>query len=127
MIEQKQKSDGTDKLPIWMLVESLTFGEILFLLKLMSNKRLNNIAKKFNCNQDELISWLSTINFIRNQCAHNHKLVDIHIKTKPKIREEWKSWLLFEKNNTTGNLAEAIIPMVYLIPDLLITILTLIM
>lgn len=114
--EKKDQEIKTKKIPIWMLVEVLTFGEILYLLNFMSKTRLSKIANKLECDKDELISWLKVTNFIRNQCAHNTSIIDLKLKTKPKMRNEWKKILNCDDGgNPSGRLSDAILPIVTLV------------
>lgn len=48
------------------------------------------ISNCFGCKTDELVSWLETINLIRNICCHNGILADFKLKTKPKVPKEYK-------------------------------------
>ena len=105
----------TEKIPIWMLVEVLTFGHVLQLCELMSTENRKKIANDFDCNVDEFFSWLNTIRYIRNQCAHNLNVIDTKLKTKPTLRKEWKSFILLDQSNaTSGGLADVVFPIVYL-------------
>lgn len=98
-----------------MLVEVLTFGEVLYLFGIMSIENQKNLANDFNCQINEFVSWLKSLNFIRNQCAHNSNIINIKLKTKPSLRSEWKELLAIDKNNqSSGRLADIIIPMVFL-------------
>lgn len=91
---------------IWLLVEILTFGDIVELLDLMSNKNLKALADYYNCTPDQLKSWLKSLKFIRNNCAHNSTVIDIKLKTSPMMLEEWKEYLFInQKNEVTRRLA----------------------
>ena len=107
-IEIKEKRNLKDnKYPtIWLLVEILTFGDITELLELMSQKNLKILANYYNCTPDQLKSWLKSLKFIRNNCAHNSTVIDIQIKTKPIILPDWKINLFTnQKNEVTRRLA----------------------
>lgn len=107
-IELKDKKNlKNNKYPtIWLLVEILTFGDIVELLDLMSNKNLKALADYYNCTPDQLKSWLKSLKFIRNNCAHNSTVIDIKLKTSPMMLEEWKEYLFInQKNEVTRRLA----------------------
>lgn len=70
---------------VWRICEILTFGEILYLFNLMSKKNKENVAKQYNMNVDEFESYVKHINLIRNLSAHNMPIINIYIKTPPKI------------------------------------------
>ena len=79
--------------PIWMLIEILTFGDVLSLYELMSKKNRKEIASFYNCTDDELESWLYSLKLVRNLAAHNSCIIDMSFRTKPIIRKEWHKYL----------------------------------
>lgn len=94
-IREKQKNDKMSFPPVWLMINSLTFGQVVALLELMSIKNLTKISQQFSCNNSELLSWLKCINLVRNICAHNSNVIDFKLTTTPSIKEEWKK-LLYE-------------------------------
>ncbi len=105
--------------PIWMLVELLTFGDILRFYNLMSEKNRNLVSNYYDCTSDELGGWLKTLKFIRNFAAHNSNVIDATIRTTPKIRKEWKKYLFIytdkNKNKRISNkIALVIFILIYL-------------
>lgn len=88
---------------IWLAIDLLTFGGMVEMVEIMSEKHLFQLAKVYNCTKQELVSWLRCIQFIRNICAHNSNLIDVKLTTKPKIRKRWESRLFFVK---TGNMCK---------------------
>jgi len=62
-------------LPIWAMVEILSFGEIGFYYKkLRSIPIKTQISSTFGLNPKELSSWLHHLTHIRNICAHHARL-----------------------------------------------------
>lgn len=116
-IEYFWKFNEQDKVPIWMLVEVLTFGELVYLLNLMSKNRRANIANELNIANGDFIQWCKTVNFIRNQVAHNHNIIDLKMKSKPKVKEEWLKYLYKNSDGiyTTNRLSAIVIIIVNLI------------
>lgn len=91
---------------IWLLVEVLTFGDIVEMLELMSESNLRKLANYYNCTPKELVSWLKSLKFIRNNCAHNSTVIDIQLKTRPVLLSEWDDILYKNsKNGVTNRLA----------------------
>ncbi|KRL62260.1 Abi family protein [Lactobacillus psittaci] len=88
-------------LPIWLLMNELTLGESIYLFKLMNKTNKKIISETFNCTIDELVSWLECINLVRNICCHNGNLIDLTLKTTPKIPEDFKKYIYRyqDKNN----------------------------
>lgn len=72
--------------PSWMSVEVMYFNQ---LSKICSNLRERAdkvaIAKHFSLPPDEFISWLHTINYLRNICAHHARLWNREIKIIPAL------------------------------------------
>lgn len=87
--------------PIWLMVSVLTLGDSIHIFKLMSKAGRNTIAASFNCSTEELVSWLECINLIRNICCHNGNLVDLRLRTKPKIPTRFTNHL-FSKTLENG-------------------------
>lgn len=79
---------------IWLAMEVLMFGNLIGIIELMSKKDKDKLAKCYNCSYKELISWIKLLQFVRNICAHNSNVIDIKLKTKPKIRNSWKEVFL---------------------------------
>ncbi|MEX2947712.1 Abi family protein [Staphylococcus warneri] len=111
-IKDKKNLDINGMPSIWLMTDVLMFGDIVQLLSLMSVNNLNKISKYYNCNNDELISWLKCLNFIRNICAHNSNVLDIKINTPPKISENWKNDIYKIKD---GNYSNRLAIVIYII------------
>ena len=62
------------------------------------------------------LSWLETINLIRNLSAHNSNITDMKFMTKPKILEEFKSKLYVVNGKASDRIAILILEyLVYVI------------
>ncbi|CAH0417168.1 Abi family protein [Periweissella fabaria] len=104
--------------PIWLLVNTFTLGQSIHILKLMNNDNRKKIAEDFNCTFKELISWLDCINLIRNICCHNGNLIDLTIRTKPKVPSGAESFIQINDNEATNKIALPIVIIVYLIKEI---------
>ena len=112
----KEYSNNINKIPVWLIVDTLTFGEILELYKLMKMDYKKEIAQNHNISVSIFISWLENINLIRNLSAHNSNVLDVDFKTKPKILNEWKNKLYINESlKLTGRIANTILIMEHLI------------
>ena len=89
-----QKYDEESYLPIWMAVELMSFGQISQLYKGMKKHDKQDIARGyFKVDQRLMGSWLHTIVYIRNLCAHNSRLWNRNLAIAPlpnKKDPEWK-------------------------------------
>ncbi len=61
-------------LPIWMAVEIMAFGSLSKLVAGMLRQDQKAISKKYSLHSTVLISWLHTMAYIRNICAHHSRL-----------------------------------------------------
>lgn len=73
-------------IPLWILVNVLTFGKITaFYLNMKDADRIV-IAKKFGINHNELHKYMTLLGIARNKCAHDERFFDIrfrkHLHTK---------------------------------------------
>ena len=82
--------------PCWAMIEELTLGELSHLYKdLAKDADRKAIAKRFKVPQDKLASWLHTLTFVRNCCAHHARLWNREIPIVPKLMRD-KEWQLPE-------------------------------
>ena len=72
--------------PCWMCVEIMYFNQ---LSKICSNlaerKDLVAIAKEFSLPPGEFVSWLHTMNYVRNLCAHHSRLWNRDLNIVPAV------------------------------------------
>lgn len=74
--------------PIWRVLETFTLGQLTSLYEnLKDTDEKKNIAEFYGCVPTIFQSWLKSINFIRNCCAHHSRLWNRKIPIKPKIPE----------------------------------------
>ncbi len=69
-----QKYTSETDLPLWMAAEVMTFGGTLTLFRNADKSIKSLIAADYDIADDVLESWLLTLNFIRNLCAHHARL-----------------------------------------------------
>lgn len=105
-----------NEIPVWLIVDVLTFGEILDLYKLMKEEYKKEIANNHNITVSIFVSWLENINLIRNLSAHNSNVLDISFRTKPKILNRWKDKILANERNgkTVNKISKTILIMEHL-------------
>lgn len=78
-------------IPFWVLVEILTFGEIIhfysFLSRRLRRKWRENFFKVEVIKESE-IEWLKTLQFLRNDCAHDNRLYGRTFNFTPVIHKD---------------------------------------
>ena len=62
------------------MVNILTFGDLVKIIELLSTSKLKKLANVYGITGEELLSWLKTLNLVRNLCAHNSNIIDLKIK-----------------------------------------------
>lgn len=72
--------------PSWMCFELLTIGEMSHLYRGLRNKDdKKRIADVFNVHYNVFISWLHSITYVRNICAHHSRFWNKDLAVEPSI------------------------------------------
>lgn len=83
--------------PGWMIAEILSLGSWSLIFSHLQNREdQKNISAHFSLNYRLMSSWLHSLTYLRNLCAHHSKLYDRTFTLKPVIAKEYQSQL---KNN----------------------------
>ncbi len=69
-------------IPLWVLVNVLTFGRIENFYKNMKPADKTVVAKQFNLQPDELAKFMHMLALARNKCAHDERFFDIKFKER---------------------------------------------
>tara|TARA_R110001599_G_scaffold221395_4_gene419998 strand:+ start:12825 stop:13775 length:951 start_codon:yes stop_codon:yes gene_type:complete len=91
--------------PSWMCLELLTMGELSHIYRgLRNNSDKKRIADFFDVHHSVFISWLHTLTYVRNLCAHHSRLWNRDLAIEPnrllKARGPWLS-ADFQNNKRT--------------------------
>ncbi len=91
---REKYGDKHSDLPLWMAVEIMTFGDILTLFKMMDMHSQREVAKVYGVSAKVLKSWLMTLNYTRNLCAHHARLWNREFAVRPTIpaRKSHPNW-----------------------------------
>ncbi|MBP5772774.1 MAG: Abi family protein [Eubacterium sp.] len=84
----KQNYEGGE-LPIYALVELCSFGMISQFYKNMKNEDKKAIAKQFGIGYTYLQSWLESISYLRNICAHYGRLYNAKLSKSPTLYKQY--------------------------------------
>ena len=76
-------------LPIYALVEVFSFGALSKFYKNMKNKDKKAVAKSFGIGYTFLESWLESISYVRNICAHYGRLYNAKLSKTPILYKEY--------------------------------------
>lgn len=81
----RKYGDAHQDLPIWMAAEVLSFGTIVRLLNDSHPDIRRHVSLFFAVPDEVFLSWLRTLNFVRNVCAHHSRLWNRELPYRPKI------------------------------------------
>ena len=76
-------------LPIYALVEVFSFGTLSKFFKNMHNKDKKAIANTFGVAYTYIESWLESISYVRNICAHYGRLYNAKLSKTPMLYKEY--------------------------------------
>jgi abortive infection bacteriophage resistance protein len=81
----KKTYDEFPDIPLWAAVETMTFGQMLTMFRNCGKHVQRDIASLFHLPGTVILSWLFTLNYIRNLCAHHSRLWNRELAIKPLI------------------------------------------
>jgi len=81
----KRKYTSETDLPLWMAIELMSFGGILTFYKNVEQYIKREVANAYGLSAAVLESWLLTLNFVRNICAHHNRLWNRALVLRPII------------------------------------------
>ena len=84
----RENYEGGD-LPIYALVEIFSFGTLSKFYKNMKNVDKKAVAKSFGIGYTYLESWLESISYVRNICAHYGRLYNAKLSKTPMLYKEY--------------------------------------
>jgi len=85
-IEHYYQTYSTPPLPpSWMVFESITFGTISIAYQHLAHPEFVSVCGSYRMPHPVLISWLHSLNYIRNICAHHARLWNRECRIKPMI------------------------------------------
>ena len=84
----KENYEGGD-LPIYALVEVFSFGTLSKFYKNMHNDDKKAIAQTFGVGYTYFESWLESISYVRNICAHYGRLYNAKLSKAPMLYKEY--------------------------------------
>ena len=98
----KATYDEFPDLPIWAAAETMTFGAMFTLYKMSDRRIRGSVARRYNLAEPVLFSWLQTLNYVRNICAHHARLWNRELALKPTVPDQ-KNGPYWHAPNKVGN------------------------
>jgi abortive infection bacteriophage resistance protein len=84
----RNRYDEFPDLPLWAAAEIISFGTVVTLLNMSASDIRPRIALKFGLQDNVFKTWLLTLNYVRNVCAHHSRLWNKELSLKPYIPRE---------------------------------------
>ncbi|HET8898253.1 MAG TPA: Abi family protein [Rhodanobacteraceae bacterium] len=88
---RKQYAEETH-LPVWMATELLSLGTISRLYQSLDPKLRQKVATPYKVDAQFLVSWLHTLTYVRNVCAHHKRLWNRQLAIKPRFPSRSLTW-----------------------------------
>lgn len=86
--------DEEKKLPLWIAIEIMSFGQLSFLFAGLERSDSNKISKDcFKIDEIILSSWIHTLVYTRNLCAHHSRIWNRTLAIKPKVPKNLIEWI----------------------------------
>ncbi|NLG17622.1 MAG: DNA-binding protein [Fibrobacter sp.] len=95
--------DSHQNLPFWMSCEIMPFGMMLTLLNGVEKPIRQKMGDLYGVSDDVLLSWMRSINGVRNICAHHSRLWNREIGYQPTIPRKNKHPEWHSPVEVTGN------------------------
>lgn len=86
LVEQFEASQPYGSpLPLWMAAELLSFGQLFTFYRFLNRADQRALAGEFGVLPKVLESWLYTLNYVRNVCAHHGRLWNRELPIRPLV------------------------------------------
>lgn len=102
--------------PSWMVVEVMSLGTLSTIFaSLISRDMQKEICRSFRINHLVMESWLHTLTYLRNLCAHHARLWNRQFSIKPLVMRAYEQQL--RRNHTFCAQAAMLYVLMYIIAD----------
>jgi len=81
----RSKYPAHDHLPIWMATELLSFGTVSRVFKFLAADLFRGVVRRFNTHEHFLPSWIHSLSYVRNICAHHSRLWNRNLAIRPRL------------------------------------------
>jgi abortive infection bacteriophage resistance protein len=88
----KRKYEEFPELPLWMVTEILPFGALSRLYEAMLPEQQRPIAREYGVHHEVLRSWLRSLSYVRNLCAHHSRVWNRELAVSPDVPRHLPDW-----------------------------------
>ena len=87
--------------PIWISVEIMSFGDVVRIFRSYDSSLSKELAREMKIPDKVLESWLLSLNYIRNICAHHSRLWNKMLSVKPLLpnSRKYKQWDIVDRHS----------------------------
>lgn len=100
LVIKHHKEKYSSKMPLWVLVEFMSFSTLSKYFSCMYHSEQKLIANKLKINYQLLPNWLHCLSVLRNYCAHGARLYNVEFKPSVKLGRSFLKHNPDVKNNT---------------------------
>jgi abortive infection bacteriophage resistance protein len=86
-------------IPIWVVVEVMSFGRLVRLINNLKRNDQKKIASIYGLHHRIFCSWILAFLYVRNICAHHSRIIDKELRIKMTIpnNKNWQRYILKKK------------------------------
>lgn len=77
-------------LPVWMATELISFGTISKMFKFLRPDIQKAIASEYGVPGDIFKTWLHSLSYVRNTCAHHKRFWNRQLAISPRFPRQWQ-------------------------------------
>jgi len=88
----RDKYKSEPRLPIWMATELMPFGTLSWLFPNLGLEIQKAISDDLCVDRSVLKSWLSSLSYVRNVCAHHARMWNKELAIRPMIPRSQSRW-----------------------------------
>jgi abortive infection bacteriophage resistance protein len=88
----RNKYKSEKRLPVWMATELMSFGTLSWLFPNLALDIQKAISDDLNIDRSVLKSWLLSLSYVRNICAHHARLWNRELAIRPMIPKNPRRW-----------------------------------
>jgi abortive infection bacteriophage resistance protein len=100
----KSKYDGFPRVPIWMASEVMSFGTVSRMFEGMVRDHQAAVARAFDVHWRVAQSWLHSLSYVRNVCAHHGRLWNRELAISPLMPSGRPEWSVVNNRRVYGTL-----------------------
>ena len=90
-IKNFQRNYQGGKIPLYALVEVMSFGALSKFYKNMKNEDKKAIASQYNVSYSYFESWIENLSYVRNICAHYGRLYNAKMTKTPRLYKQYSA------------------------------------